>query len=70
MIEEFDFAEAYNRMLKGEKVRRIGWKGYWYINGVTGRLTIHTAEGKEIVSGNFTLTVMNTVADDWTVIYD
>lgn len=70
MIEEFCFEEAYKRMLKGQKVKRIGWKGYWYIDSVTGRLTIHTADGEEITSGNFTLTVQNTLAQDWTVIYD
>ena len=26
-----NFKEAYKEMLKGKKVRRPGWKGYWWI---------------------------------------
>lgn len=70
MIEKFCFEEAYRRMLKGQKVRRIEWKGYWYLDNVTGELVIHTANGKDITSGSFTtLTIQNTLAQDWTVVY-
>lgn len=61
------FIEAYNEMLKGNKITRPCFKGYWYINGVTGELTIHLANGDEIVEGTLTLTVQNTLAEDWKV---
>lgn len=62
------FELAYNYMLKGEKVKRPCFKGYWYIDGVNGALTIHLANGKEITEGNLGLTVANTLADDWMIV--
>jgi hypothetical protein len=66
-----DFKTAYSKMLEGKKIRREGWVGYWYINKVTGKLTIFTAEGKTLTqSDDITITVMNTLAEDWEVVDD
>lgn len=61
------FSEAYLEMLKGKKIKRPCFKGYWYINGVTGKLTIHLADGTEITEGELWLTAQNCVAEDWEV---
>lgn len=61
------FSEAYQIMLKGGRVRRAGWTGFWYINSVTGELVIRKANGEELVNDtdNLRLTVDNTLAEDW-----
>lgn len=64
-----DFKLAYNKMLEGKKIRRVGWKGYQYINNVTNKLTIHLANKKEITySKDVGLTIANTLATDWEVV--
>ena len=70
MNARMNFEAAYVAMLKGCKIRRAGWLGYWYLNGVTGKLTIHLADGKEIVRGDIGQTIMNTLASDWEIIYE
>lgn len=63
------FFNAYNMMLRGYKIRRRGWKGYWFIDKITGLLVIHLASGQELHDGEFTsLTVQNTLAYDWETI--
>ena len=62
------FEDAYICMLEGNKITRPCFKGYWYIDGVTGMLTIHLSNGKEITEGNLHLTVQNTIANDWYVV--
>ena len=42
------FIEAYNEMLKGKKITRPCFKGYWYINGTNGFVTIHCKDDSEI----------------------
>lgn len=63
------FSEAYNEMLKGNKIARAGWKGYWYIHPQTGELIIHLASGEELVntSDNLKQTIENTLAEDWMI---
>lgn len=63
------FSEAYNEMLKGNKIARAGWKGYWYIHPQTGEPIIHLASGEELVntSDNLKQTIENTLAEDWYV---
>ena len=55
-------------MLAGKKITRPCFKGYWYINGVTNKLTIHMASGEEITVGELDHTVRNTLANDWMVV--
>lgn len=64
------FTEAYNEMLKGNKIARAGWKGYWNIDSQTGELLIHKADGQELVntSDNLKQTLENTLAEDWHII--
>lgn len=61
------FAQAYNEMLKGKMIKRLGWEGYWYIHPQTGELIIHLANGEEFVnqSDNLKQTIENTLAEDW-----
>jgi hypothetical protein len=66
-----NFNQAYIEMLKGNKIRRRGWKGYWFINNVTNKLTIHLANNKEITSSDdISVTIANTLAIDWEVADD
>lgn len=62
---KMNFKEAYDLMLTGKKITRPCFKGYWYIDGVSGDFKIHLADGKEISDGNLGLTIMNTLANDW-----
>lgn len=62
------FDEAYTKMLEGHKITRPCFKGYWYINGVTGKPTIHLANGEEITSGDLSITLPNVLAKDWIVL--
>jgi len=62
------FENAYIEMLKGKKIKRPAFKGYWFIDAITGKLTTHLASGEEIDVGDFDLTVRNVLAEDWEVI--
>ena len=42
------FNEAYAEMAKGKKITRPAFKGFWFIDPVKGKLTIHLSSGKEI----------------------
>jgi len=65
------FAEAYNELLKGKKVRRSGWTDtYWFIDPNKNVLTIHLSNGKNINYGKLDLTARNCIADDWEVVDD
>ena len=60
------FKEAYKEMLKGEKVRRHAWKGYWFIED--NKIKIHLKDGNTIFD-NFTQeTITNTLQEDWEVV--
>lgn len=59
------FSDAYIEMLKGYKMTRPCFKGYWYVNGKSGKLVIHLENGDEITEGDLTLTAQNTIAEDW-----
>lgn len=64
------FKEAYIKMLEGKKIKRPAFEGYWYIHAQTGQLVIHLKDGKEITSGNLSLTAKNCIAEDWEVCDD
>lgn len=64
------FKDAYLNMVEGRKIKRPSFEGYWYINGQTGKLTIHLKDGKEITSGNLSLTCLNCIGEDWVVCDD
>ena len=61
-----NFKEAYKEMLKGKKVRRPGWGGYWFIED--GKVKIYLKDGN-IKFNNFTQeTIANTLAEDWEIV--
>ena len=61
-----NFKEAYKEMLKGKKVRRHAWKGYWFIED--NKIKIHLKDGNTIFD-NFTQeTITNTLQEDWEVV--
>jgi hypothetical protein len=71
------FQEAYKEMVAGKKVRRHGFKGYYYIDAETGAFTIHlvkfdkatkTTTEKDITYGQLSLLVRNVVCNDWEVV--
>ena len=64
------FKEAYLEMLKGKKIKRPSFKGYWYMDGQTGKLVIHLASGEEITKGDLSLTAKNCIAEDWSICDD
>lgn len=64
------FQNAYVEMLKGNKIARPCFKGYWYIDGKDGDVVIHLANGTEIKEGNLSLTIQNTLAEDWDIVND
>lgn len=63
------FKEAYMKLLAGYKIKRPNWEGYWFMSDVNGKLNIKLANGDIITEGDLTLTVANTLADDW-IIYE
>ena len=65
-----NFKEAYLMMMEGKKIKRPCFKGYWYFNGKTGKIVIHLENGTEITEGDFTLTLQNSLAEDWEIYYD
>lgn len=61
------FEQAYMEMLKGKKIKRSCFKGYWFIDGVSGKVKIHLANAEEIIEGDLDLTLRNVLAEDWEV---
>ena len=62
------FAEAYQKMLTGHKVRRHGFKGYWFIDQETGIFKIKLPNGQEIPYGKLGLAVQNCAHNDWEIV--
>ena len=61
-----NFKEAYKEMLKGKKVRRPGWKGYWWIEDdkVFAKNNSWDAPQKRFSQ----VDIAHTAADDWEVV--
>ena len=63
------FKEAYYEMLKGKKIKRPCFEGYWFIDGYKGNVVIHCRDGKEITNDvDLDLTLKNVMAEDWQVV--
>lgn len=62
------FNEAYAEMMKGKKIARPAFKGYWFIDPENGKFSIHLANEKNITYGQLELTIKNCLAEDWYVI--
>ena len=53
-------------MLKGKKIKRPGWEGYWFVENEKVKIKLKTGE---IIENDFNQeTITNTLADDWEVI--
>lgn len=61
-----NFKEAYEEMLKGKKVRRPGWGGYWFIED--DKIKIRLKDGNIKFNAFTQETITNTLADDWEVV--
>lgn len=61
-----NFKKAYEEMLKGKKVRRLGWKGYWFIED--DKIKIRLKDGNIKFNAFTQETITNTLADDWEVV--
>ena len=61
-----NFKEAYEKMLKGKKVRRPGWKGYWWIEDdkVFAKNNSWDAPQKRFSQ----VDIAHTLAEDWKVV--
>ena len=65
-----EFIQAAKLARKGRKIRRKGWKGYWYLkndedNAFKQHWVIHTKDGQEIVNNFTNETIDNCLAKDW-----
>lgn len=61
-----NFKEAYEEMLKGKKVRRPSWKGYWFIED--DKIKIRLKDGNIKFNAFTQETITNTLAEDWEVV--
>ena len=61
-----NFKEAYKEMLKGKKVRRPGWGGYWFIKD--NKIKIRLKDGNIKFNAFTQETITNTLAEDWKVV--
>lgn len=63
------FRQAYLEMLKGKKVARRSWTGYWAWENET--IMIHCGDGKVLdfrETDNPRFTLDNMAAEDWMVV--
>ena len=61
------FKEAYKAMNEGKKVKRPGFKGYYFLDPETGVLIVNTGEENKKY-GNLNILMKNIIKDDWEVI--
>jgi len=61
-----NFKQAYEEMMRGKKVRRPGWKGYWFIED--DKIKIYLKDGNVRFNNFNQETIVNTLADDWEVV--
>ena len=61
-----NFKKAYEEMLKGKKVRRPGWGGYWFIKD--NKIKIRLKDGNIKFNAFTQETITNTLAEDWEVV--
>lgn len=63
-----EFIQAAKLARKGKRIRRPGWKGYWYLRQdslSTYTWVIHTKDNKEIDKDFNQDTINNCLAKDW-----
>lgn len=66
-METFDFKTALFKMkFERKKVRVRGWKGYWFWDNKTNKITIHDQHGKEYTEANdIELTCISAISKEW-----
>lgn len=62
------FKQAFQKMLEGKKIARPSFIGFWYIDSFDGKMKIHDRFGNTLERVDMTITVINTLANDWEVI--
>ena len=65
------FRKAWKKMLKGKKVRRPHWKGYWAWEN--GTIMMHCREGSVLdirETDHVAYTFENVAAKDWEIVDD
>lgn len=62
------FKKAYMKMVEGKKIARPSFEGFWYIDSFDGKMKIHDRFGNTLERVDMTITVINTLANDWEVI--
>lgn len=65
--QNLTFRKAFDEMLKGKKISRPCFKGYWFMDHES-KVVIHDRHDNELKEGDITNTVTNTLANDWEVI--
>lgn len=64
------FAEAYEMMKKGAKIKLPSWGGYWYWDAEKGTIIIHTKDGEELDIRQTEVpeyTFDNIASDEWQI---
>lgn len=62
-----NFKDDYFKMLEGKKVKRKDWQGFWKINAQTGKIEIHSKQGK-VEELDLNLTITSTFAKDFEIV--
>lgn len=65
---DLTFKQAFSKMLEGKKIARPSFVGFWYIDSFDGKMKIHDRFGNTLEKVDMTITVINTLANDWEVI--
>lgn len=66
--QNLTFRKAFDEMLKGKKIARPSFEGFWYIDSFDGKMKIHDRFGNTLEKVDMTITLVNTLAEDWMVI--
>ena len=66
--QNLTFRKAFDEMLKGKKIARPSFEGFWYIDSFDGKIKIHDRFGNTLEKVDMTITLVNTLAEDWMVI--
>lgn len=66
-----NFSGALFALMRGHKVRRHHWSGYWIYDKENNNIIIHTHDGKELFlkdTPDIIYTLSNCACDDWEII--
>lgn len=66
--QNLTFRKAFDEMLKGKKIARPSFEGFWYIDSFDGKMKIHDRFGNTLEKVDMTITIVNTLVEDWMVV--